>query len=568
MRAAAAVSFKKVSQALHADPQSPCAVLLGDPAVRGVLRKTLGGGDAPEAGGVWGEALDGICIVDVPDPQTAEAATELATFLRGLQRTNAFVLACDESEENIPIETLMLLTGFYGISMPWPHLAIVTPASASKGTEPSKREVALRRRLRCDSATFTTGKVKPPGKLSVFLLGGPTDSAKNSKQPDEKGRLKTFLKTCKPLKCDPSQSMSPLLTQYRSITEKLHSQRTALASPRRLPSHGQRFLKVSKNKSPKSLEDGYLPQLSTNGARSGMNMRMKPRSSSEGGSLHYSDATTQWYTDSSNSSHANPEILPPLHGHTSPGPGPLWAQPSGGPVGSARFGGGLYVGMDRQDGMYRSASDGYLTPPNSRRYGGQEVSRHQFHFGVGASRQPPMLHPMHMRNVGNLPHLSTAHQRFACSESQSSGYDRFRPHGYGWSDSGYERQQWQPKPQFSQSYHDQPWYDNQWTGWRGAGWSSNDNWHGNWWNDESWQTGQQPEQQQQEDKPSETAPGPKDKSTKGKSKPATESRATPAEAEEQGQLQSTGNRAAPDSSQVTGNAASEWDLLRQEAASP
>lgn len=490
MRAAAATSFKKVSQALQDGPAVPCAVLLGDPAVRASIRRTLGGGEAPDAG-VFGEVLEGLCLVEAPDPQTAEAATELATFLRGLPRTNGFVLACDESDEQIALETLMLLTGFYGIPLPWPHLAVAMTAAPSGDS--SKREVALRRRLRCDSATFTTGKVNPPGKLSIFLLGGGGKGSKNV----EGGKLKSWLKNCKPLKCDPLLSMSPLMTQYRAITEKLDKIRISISSPRRPPA-GQRFQLGQKAKSPKG-EDGSLPQLSANGRllSAGSGIRQKQRSSSDGASLYYSDGTTHWGygADSSQSSQPNYEILPPLYDQMYR---PYATQP--------RFMHGM------QESMFRSASEGQLTPPGSRQgrfpypQGGHDVSRHQFQFGVGASRNLPMSHPM--RNVGSLPYLSTTHQRMARSENDFSGSG----YGRGWSDGGYDRWQYpallqQPKQQLSQTYHDR-WYSDQWSGWRGGGWSSRRGWHDDWW-DESWQKGQQSEQkgqQSEQDKSSKKPP--------------------------------------------------------------
>mmetsp|Transcript_74087 Transcript_74087/g.140983 ORF Transcript_74087/g.140983 Transcript_74087/m.140983 type:complete len:105 (-) Transcript_74087:12-326(-) len=101
MRAAAAASFRELQDAPSGLPR---AVLLGTAAARDGVRAALGSRPRPpvaegEENGTRGDVVEGMLLIEPPAEISSTEATELATFLRGLQHAQGLLLAVDGSGE-------------------------------------------------------------------------------------------------------------------------------------------------------------------------------------------------------------------------------------------------------------------------------------------------------------------------------------------------------------------------------------------------------------------------------------------------------------------------------------
>lgn len=221
MRAAAAACFRELQEAASTRPGEPRAVLLGSAVTQERVRLALGGRPRSPAGdgdenGTRGEVVGGLLLAEPPavlsGSEAMNQATELATFLRGLQHANGVLLAVDASGE-ASSEALALVAEFYNPD-DWRAFLVVAlidsspeHAAAASGTVAS----ALQR--------FGVGASSSSGGALGSVTGVPNVFCVD--QAEQRQGLVERLRRNTPVACDPLRATSPLMAQYIAIQSQL-----------------------------------------------------------------------------------------------------------------------------------------------------------------------------------------------------------------------------------------------------------------------------------------------------------------------------------------------------------
>lgn len=224
MRAAAATSLRHLHDVLASSPTEPCVVLIGTAPARNRVRLALGGrpgsASAAEGGGVRGEALEGLILIEPPSLLTATEVTEIATFLRGLQHAHCLLLAhvcapfplVPDSPSDPLAEALALIAEFYSPA-DWRSFLVV----ALVGDEVASLEEGVRDALRKSRAgQACSHNFEAPGRqVDAYCV----------EEAGQTRRLLDSLRSRQPASCDPSGGSSPLLVQFKMIQQQLGQRR-------------------------------------------------------------------------------------------------------------------------------------------------------------------------------------------------------------------------------------------------------------------------------------------------------------------------------------------------------
>jgi len=237
MRAHARSSLLKLLEAKSSQPADPCGILLGDPLARQQVHTVLGSSSAfpehPEQtsgvdiGCVCGEALNGLLLVEpVQCMKDASDVTELATFLRGIRDVHSLLLAhaCDaHSQDSDPnpskgaLETACLVLEFVKPDA-WHHFVTIILVNAPVDDGVTLQEHGRRAMRKCGIVWDATSIIPP-----IFCMNSATCARE----------LVAHLRGLPPLVCEPLQSSSPLLGQYRAIRQQLGGRRRPPSSSTR-----------------------------------------------------------------------------------------------------------------------------------------------------------------------------------------------------------------------------------------------------------------------------------------------------------------------------------------------
>lgn len=183
---------------------------------------------------VCGEVINGVVLVELPIfVYKSTDATEIATFLKGLQYAHGLVLAHDVDEAKKDVaevrrainnadvsEALSIIAEFYS---PRDWNAFVTVALVGISKRPDTETC---RAFACDALRLR-GLSTIPGAVGSTDVHGSSNRISNVFCLDHKGetqRLISHLRNVTSAVCEPLQSTSPLLAQYRSIRQQLSRQ--------------------------------------------------------------------------------------------------------------------------------------------------------------------------------------------------------------------------------------------------------------------------------------------------------------------------------------------------------
>eukprot|EP00931_Biecheleriopsis_adriatica_P060366 TRINITY_DN36248_c0_g1_i1.p1 TRINITY_DN36248_c0_g1~~TRINITY_DN36248_c0_g1_i1.p1 ORF type:complete len:606 (-),score=159.38 TRINITY_DN36248_c0_g1_i1:59-1876(-) len=214
MRAGAAAALKKLQAARTERPRDPCILLVGDASARHQVRIALGASsrESQDANSVAGWALHGLCLVEPPDLLGVTEATELATFLRGLQDAHGAILCASREAEasKCPVASLLpLLASFYGLgAKELRSFLTVAYVGCVPGGEDLLRETLARFQL---ADLLHLGQPGWPLPESLHLDA-------DSEAP---ARLLSRLQGQPAITCEPLQASGPLMTQYRAIQQQI-----------------------------------------------------------------------------------------------------------------------------------------------------------------------------------------------------------------------------------------------------------------------------------------------------------------------------------------------------------
>jgi len=195
----------------------PRAVLLGTAAARDGVRAALGSRPRPpvaegEENGTRGDVVEGMLLIEPPAEISSTEATELATFLRGLQHAQGLLLAVDGSGE-ASSEALSLAAEFY-VPEDWrAFLAVVLVGAPSGGPAAATGVVAQAlQRFGVGAGSGAGGTLSSVNGIpDVFCV----------EQAGQVGSLLARLRSHKPVPCDPLRASSELMSQYRAIQQQL-----------------------------------------------------------------------------------------------------------------------------------------------------------------------------------------------------------------------------------------------------------------------------------------------------------------------------------------------------------
>lgn len=231
MRAAAADSLRRVQGILAAKPNTPVAVLCGGYAARREVRDVIGCPGEAAKDAVTAESACGMLVIEPPTElcSTSEEATELATFLKGLQQAHGVILAVNGHAigssalaDDDALEVLSLVAECYSPDS-WPSFLCLAFVGSTGKAGINELSSHLRRLgSRGGNLGFLSAleaKLPPIFCISPPLLELP--------------RLKSHLQACNPALCEPLQASSPLLAQYRAIQGQLRRARPSSGGTKR-----------------------------------------------------------------------------------------------------------------------------------------------------------------------------------------------------------------------------------------------------------------------------------------------------------------------------------------------